>query len=132
MTTAYKVIGKAIGRVEGPLKVTGAAKYVADVALPGTLWGRILRSPYAHAKIKKVNIEKALRVPKVHAILTGSDMKGLRTGRNLRDMPVLADDKVRYIGERVAAVAAETEDAADEALAAIEVEYEQLPEVFDP
>lgn len=132
MTTTYKVIGKPLGRVEGPLKVTGAAKYVADVALPGTLLGRTLRSPFAHALIKSVNIDRALLVPGVHAVLTGKDVKDIRTGTNLKDMPVLADEKVRYIGERVAAVAAETEEAADEALALIEIEYEELPSVFDP
>lgn len=132
MVTTYKVIGKPIGRVEGPLKVTGAAKYVADVVLPGTLWGRVLRSPYPHAKIKSIDVQQALRVPGVHAVLTGNDVKGLRIGRNLRDMPVLADDKVRYIGDPVAAVAAESEEAADEAIALIKVDYEELPSVFDP
>lgn len=132
MVTAYKVIGKPLGRVEGPLKVTGAAKYVADVSLPGTLWGRTLRSPYAHALIKSVNIERALLVPGVHAILTAQDVKGIKIGTNLKDMPVLAEGKVRYIGERVAAVAAETEEAADEALALIEINYEELPSVLDP
>jgi CO/xanthine dehydrogenase Mo-binding subunit len=112
--------------------VTGATQYTADVALPGTLWGRALRSPLPHARIVRIDTSRAQQVPGVHAVLTGADVRGIRYGRRLFDVPVLAEDRVRFAGERVAAVAAEDRDTADEALALIDVEYEELPAVFDP
>jgi CO/xanthine dehydrogenase Mo-binding subunit len=128
----YTVIGQPTARVEGQEKVTGAMQYTADVALPGTLWGRALRSPLPHARILHIDASRAHQVPGVHAVLTGADVRGIRYGRRLFDVPVLAEDRVRFVGERVAAVAAEDRDAAEEALMLIEVEYEELPTVFDP
>src|SRR5919204_6337536 len=128
----YTTIGRPTTRVEGHDKVTGATRYTADVALPGTLWGRALRSPLPHARIRHIDTSRAQQVPGVHAVLTGADVRGIRYGRRLFDVPVLAEDRVRFAGERVAAVAAQDRDAADEALALIEVEYEELPAVFDP
>ena len=131
MTTAYRVVGKPTARVDGPDKVTGAGKYAVDISLPGMLWGRSLRSPYAHARIVRIDATQAQQVPGVHAVLIGADVAGIRYGRRLYDVPILAQDRVRFIGERVAAVAAESRDIADRALALIVVEYEELPAVFD-
>jgi CO/xanthine dehydrogenase Mo-binding subunit len=128
----YTAIGQPTTRIEGHDKVTGATRYTADVALPGTLWGRALRSPLPHARILRLDTSRAQQVPGIQAVLTGADVRGIRYGRRLFDVPVLAEDRVRFIGERVAAVAAEDRDAADEALALINVDYEELPAVFDP
>src|SRR5918999_5100367 len=128
----YTTIGHPTSRVEGQEKVTGITQYTADVALPGTLWGRALRSPLSHARIIRIDASRAQQVPGVHAVLTGADVRGIRYGRRLYDVPVLAEDRVRFVGERVAAVAAEDRDAAEEALLLIDVEYEPLPAVFDP
>jgi CO/xanthine dehydrogenase Mo-binding subunit len=129
---SYTTIGQPTPRIEGSAKVTGATHYTADVALPGTLWGRALRSPLPHARIVRIETSRAQQVPGVHVVLTGADVRGIRYGRRLFDVPVLAEDRVRFAGERVAAVAAQDRDAADEALALIDVEYEELPAVFDP
>jgi CO/xanthine dehydrogenase Mo-binding subunit len=91
-----------------------------------------LGSPYAHARIAHVDTSLAGKVPGVRAVLVGADMRGKRLGRRLMDWPVLAWDRVRFVGDRVAAVAAETREAAEEAVAGIAVEYEELPAVFDP
>lgn len=119
-------------RVEGPLKVTGGARYTADVQLPGTLWAKFLMSPHPHASILHVDTSAAKAVPGVHAVLTGADIGPRRFGRFLFDWPVLAWDHVLFVGERVAAVAAETREAAEEAVNLIVVEYEELPAVFEP
>ena len=129
---SYTTIGQPTPRIEGPAKVTGVTQYTADVALPGTLWGRALRSPLPHARIVHIDTSRAQQVPGIHVVLTGADVRGIRYGRRLFDVPVLAEDRVRFAGERVAAVAAADRDAAEEALALIDVEYEELPTVFDP
>jgi CO/xanthine dehydrogenase Mo-binding subunit len=128
----FKVVGTSVPRAEGSDKVVGRTLYAADVNLPGTLWGKILRSPYPHARIRRVDAAKARKVPGVKALVTGEDTRGLYIGKQIRDMPVLCWDTVRFVGDRVAAVAAETLDAAEEAVGLIEVEYEQLAAVFDP
>jgi CO/xanthine dehydrogenase Mo-binding subunit len=128
----YTTIGQPTTRIEGQEKVTGATRYTADVALPGALWGRALRSPLPHARIVRLDTSRAQQMPGVHAVLTGADVRGVRYGRRLFDVPVLAEDRVRFVGERVAAVAAEDRDIAEEALALIDVDYEELPAVFDP
>ena len=132
MTTIYSAIGQSVVRAEGPDKVTGKSVYVADIVLPGMLWGKTLRSPYPHARIVNINPARARKVPGVHAVLTGRDLPETRVGRAVRDCPVLARDRVLFVGDKVAAVAAEDLDAAEEALLLIEVEYEELPAVFDP
>lgn len=132
MAKAQSVIGAPVGRVEGVEKVSGRALYAADVPLPGALWGKILRSPYPHARIVRIDTSKARTVEGVRAVVTGKDVPGHYQGKSIRDLPVLCWDKARYIGDRVAAVAAETREAAEEALGLIEVEYEELPAVFDP
>lgn len=127
-----QVVGRPTPRVEGQLKVTGKAVYSADVELPGTLWGKCLRSPISYGRIKSIDVSKARQVPGVKAVITGQDVPGLRIGRCIYDTPVVADGVVRFIGEKVAAVAAETEEAAEQALDLIEVDYEELEPVLDP
>ncbi|MEA2640569.1 MAG: hypothetical protein QOF51_1963 [Chloroflexota bacterium] len=123
----------ATTRIDGVDKVTGSATYAADITRPGQLVGKILRSPYPHARIVSIDTSRAKALPGVHAVLIGQDLSpDFLVGRSMRDMPVLARDKVRFVGEKVAAVAAETAEIADEALGLIEVEYEELPAVFDP
>lgn len=121
-------------RVEGPLKVTGRARYAADVRRPeGMLHLVYVRSPFAHALIRSVDVNRALAVRGVHAVLTGADLPAhARFGRRLQDWPVLARERARFIGDRVAAVAAETRQAAEEAAGLVHVEYEELPAVASP
>jgi len=130
--TAQPEVGLA-ARVDGPDKVTGAARYAADISRPGMLRGLCLRSPYPHAVIVSIDTSAARALPGVHAVVVGTDLPpDARVGRNMRDMYVLARDKVRFVGEKVAAVAADTIEIAREAIDLIEVEYEELPAVFDP
>ena len=126
-----KVVGHPVGRVEGPDKVSGRMVYTADVQVPEALWGKCLRSTLAHARLVRVDASRARRVPGVHAVLTGAEVPDVRVGVSLQDLPLLARDKVRFIGDKIAAVAADTPDAADEALSLIDVEYEELPSVAD-
>lgn len=119
-------------RVEGRDKVTGAARYAADASMPGMLWAAFLLSPYPHARIASVDVSRARALPGVRAVLTGADVRPARFGRRLLDWPVLPWDRVLFAGDRVAAVAAETPEAAEAAVAAIEVAYEELPAVLDP
>ncbi|MGH7826643.1 MAG: xanthine dehydrogenase family protein molybdopterin-binding subunit, partial [Candidatus Binatia bacterium] len=130
--TRYSSIGKPAPRIEGTEKVSGKAIYTADHLLPGTIWGKVLRSPYPHARIVRVDTSRAESHPGVMAVLTAADIPDVLTGRRLRDMPMLARDRVRFIGEKVAVVAAEDRNVAEEAVQLIEVEYEELPAVFDP
>jgi len=129
--TTLRTVGKSIPRLDGIDKVLGRTKYAADLELPGMLWGKTLRSPHPHARIVHVDTSRARRIPGVHAVVTARDIPERLIGLVIWDMPVLARGKVRFIGERVAAVAAETPEIADEALLAIEVEYEELPAVFE-
>ena len=129
---SYSYVGKPAPKIEGEKKVTGQALYTADYVLPGTLWGKVLRSPYPHARITRVNTDRAKAYPGVLAVLTAADIPAVLTGRRLRDMPMLASDRVRFIGEKVAVVAAVERDVAEEAAHLIEVEYEPLTPVFDP
>ena len=129
---SYSSIGKAALRIEGAQKVSGQSRYTADNLLPGTIWGKALRSPHPHARIARIDTSRAKSYPGVLAVLTAADIPNVLTGRRLRDMPMLARDRVRFIGEKVAVVAAEDKDIADEAAQLIEVEYEDLPAVFDP
>jgi len=120
-------IGQPAGHIEGPAKVTGRALYTADVMLPGMLWGKCLRSPFPHARIRAIDAAHARHWPGVHAVLTGAELPEVRIGRFLLDIPVLARDRVRFVGEKVVAVAAESPDIAEAALALIDVQYEELP-----
>jgi CO/xanthine dehydrogenase Mo-binding subunit len=126
-----RVVGRDIPRIEGRDKVTGATRYTVDVHLPGMLWARILRSQTPHARLARIDVAAARALPGVHAVITGRDVGERRAGVVIRDMPVLAFDRVCYAGEPIAAVAAETAEIAEQALASIEVEYDDLPAVFD-
>ena len=119
----YSVIGKRLPLIDSVAKVTGEAKFTDDLAMPGMLVGKILRSPHPHARIVRIDVGKALKLPGVRAVVTGKETPGIRYGAldNLRDELPLAIDKVRYIGDEVAAVAAVDEEAAREALDLIEV-----------
>lgn len=133
----YVVINTHIHNIDGIAKVTGRAQYTFDITLPNMLYGKILRSPHPHARIIEIDTSKAERLPGVKAVVTGKDTLGVRQGiwrryKELCDEPILAIEKVRYIGEPVAAVAAIREDIAEEALDLIEVKYEVLPGVFEP
>lgn len=132
MVGSYSVIGQPIARGEGPEKVSGQSVYASDVNLPGTLWGKILRSPLPYARIVSIDTSQAKALPGVHAVITGQDIPSRRVGRLLRDCPVLCRDKVLFVGDKVAAVAAEDPDIAEEALLLIDVQYEDLSPVFDP
>lgn len=127
-----RVVGRPMGRIEGPEKVGGKTLYTADVCLPGMVWGKCLRSPIAHGKILQMDPTKAKKVKGVLAVLTGEDLPPVRVGLSLQDIPVLAQGKVRFVGEKVAAVVAEEMDVVEEALSLIQVDYEELPSVFDP
>jgi len=118
-------------RIEGPAKVTGAARYAADMSVPGMLHAAFVGSPYPHARIVSVDTAAARAMPGVRAVITGADVKGARFGRNLQDRPVLCWDTVRFVGDRVAAVAADTLAIAERAAAAIVVEYEELAAILD-
>ena len=118
-------------RIEGRDKVTGAAQYAADIRREGMLHAAFVGSPYPHARIVRIDTAAARAVPGVRAVLTGADVRPARFGRRLQDWPVLAWDRARFIGDRVAAVAADTLAAAEEAARLVEVEYEELPAVFD-
>jgi len=129
---SYQVIGQPVARTDNAGKVTGEARYTADVLLPRTLWAKTLRSPYSHARIVRIDTSRAERAEGVHAVLTGNDVRGILYGRRYRDIAILAQDRARFMGERVAAVAADTVEQAEHALDLIEVHYEELPAVFDP
>ncbi len=126
-----KSVGQAWVRVDGSVKATGQAIYIDDVTMPGMLYGKFLGSPYAHARIKSINLERAKALPGVRALVTGKDFPFLH-GEAIINIPFLAIDKVRYVGDPVVAVAADDWDTAEAALELVEVEYEELPAVFDP
>ncbi len=136
----YRVIGKRPIRHDGAEKVTGQARFGADVNLPGMLHGRILRSPHTHARIKSIDTRHAEELPGVHAVITSGDLaqpsgrivdlaEGVMHNMRFLSNNIMADDKVLYKGHAVAAVAATSPHIAEEALALIEVEYKLLPPV---
>src|SRR5438874_4823847 len=129
----FSVIGKPVALIDSAGKTTGAGKYTDDLSLPGMLIGKILHSPYPHAIIKRIDASRALALDGVITVVTGEDAPNkygiLPVGH---DETALAVDKVRYIGDNVACVAAESEAIAEQALELIDVEYEPLPAYFDP
>ena len=131
MAATGTAIGQSITQGEGPDKVTGRSVYAADVSLPGMLWGKAIRSPYPYARIVSIDTSAAEALPGVHAVVTGKDMPDAIIGRRMVDMPVLAQGVVRFVGEKIAAVAAVDKETADEALLLIDVVYEELTPVYD-
>ena len=129
------VVGQRAVKVDGELLLTGEAMYAFDITLPRMLYGKILRSPHPHAWIRNIDTSKAERLRGVQAVITAEDTPKIKyhfLGHPHEDKYPLAIDRVRFVGDEVAAVAAVDEDTAEEALSLIEVEYEPLPAVFDP
>ena len=131
---AQAIVGQSIPRIDGLPKVTGNARYIADLSLPGMLHAAVMRSPHPHALLKRIDAGEARKVPGVKAVLTGPDilkMEGIDPfyGPAYKDQPILAVERVRHVGEAVAAVAADTREAAEEALSLVRVEYEPIPAV---
>src|SRR5262245_17613079 len=138
-TPAERLFGKAIKRREDPRFITGRGQYVDDVKLPGTVYAAFVRSPHAHARIKGVNATKAKSMPGVVAIYTGQDVQvgnlpcgWMLPGIKVPPRPVLAQGKVRYAGEPVAIVVADSVYTAKDAAEAAQVDYEPLPGVANP
>jgi CO/xanthine dehydrogenase Mo-binding subunit/aerobic-type carbon monoxide dehydrogenase small subunit (CoxS/CutS family) len=128
-----RFIGANVRRIDAPSKVSGALKYAGDMTMPGMLHVQVLRSPHAHARILSIDTSEAEAVPGVEAIVTAKDVPGENGfGVFVHDQPIITGDKVRYVGDHVAAVAAEDMATAREALTKIKVAYEVLPGVFDP
>lgn len=128
----FDVVGHPMPKIDGNQLVTGVAKFTVDIQLPRMLHCRILRSPVAHARIKSIDTTEALKFPGVKAVITAKDTAKVLFGPGVKDQYPLALDKVRYIGDEIAAVAATSERIAQKALELIKVEYEELPAVFDP
>jgi carbon-monoxide dehydrogenase large subunit len=127
----YYAVGKSVPRVDTLSKVTGQAAYTGDVILPGMLFGKAVRSPYSHARIVRIDTSRAEALPGVKAVITAKDVPDILMGLNLADLPILAREQVRFVGEKVAAVAAVDEETASEAADLVDVEYEELPAVLD-
>ena len=132
--TDFHVVNHSIPRRDGRVKVTGKAQYVADLKLIGMAYAKVLRSPYAHAKIVAIDKSRAEAYPGVYCVVTGYDLDGLNPyfGHAVKDHPLLAMEKVRYAGEPVAAVVAINERTAFEALELIDVKYDEMKGVFTP
>src|SRR5438445_6531465 len=129
--TASDLLERPERRIDGDAKTTGRATYAADLAVPGALHAAFVRSPFPHARIVSVDASRARALAGVRAVLTGADVKGQRLGRRLQDWPVLCWDRVLFVGDRVAAVAADDREIAEEAVRLIAVEYEELPALLD-
>ena len=129
MTAIGPAVGQSVERADGRLKLSGQAEYTGDLRLPGMLYGAVLHSPVAHARIRSIDTSAAQQADGVVVVLTGDDLSGIDPyyGHALRDRPVVALGKVRFLGEPVAVVAAESQAAADAAVTLIDVEYDELP-----
>ncbi len=144
MSQKFAIVGRRLAQADTPIKATGAARYAADIKLPRMLVGKVLRSPYPHAKIKRIDKSKAENLPGVEAVITLEDTPKIPYASSFRDLPMapsgslqrsdeyILADKARYVGDAVAAVAAVDERVAEEALRLIEVEYEELPFAVHP
>ena len=129
MTAIGPAVGQSVERADGRLKLSGQAEYTGDLRLPGMLYGAVLHSPVAHARIRSIDTSAAQQADGVAVVLTGDDLSDIDPyyGHALRDRPVVALGKVRFLGEPVAVVAAESQAAADAAVTLIDVEYDELP-----
>src|SRR5436190_159472 len=127
----FSIVGEPLPKVDAYGKVTGRTLYADDLMLPRMVYGRLLRSPHPHARILAVDASRALELPGVLAVLTGADLpRKFGILPSSQDEHALAIDKVRYVGDPVAAVAAIDPDIAEEALKLIEVAYEVLPSLM--
>jgi len=125
-----RIVGKSVKKVDAYGKVTGKAIYAEDIQLPGMLHAKVFRSQYPHAYLQEIDISKAKTIPGVRCVLTAKDIKGTnRYGLAVQDQQVLAEKKVRFVGDAIAAVAAETEEQAEKAIKHIGVVYKQLPSI---
>src|SRR5437773_3498795 len=131
-TRDVKGVGLPIPRPDSPEKVTGQVQYVADIKPKGLLHAKLLRSPHAHARITRIDTSRAKALPGVRAVLTAADIPQLKKKAPTRAHAVLAIDRVVFVGQPVAAVAADEPAIAEEALDLIHVEYEVLPAAVDP
>ena len=109
---AYKSVNKSVPRIEGADKVSGKMRYAADLEFSNALAAKILRASLPHARILSIDTRKALKLRGVRAVITGADVSGVMVGLRMKDMPLLAAERVRYVGEPVAAVAADTDEIA--------------------
>lgn len=126
-------LGKQISLVDGDAKVSGSALYAADVKRPNMLQAKVFRSKVPHALIKRLDVSRARQLPGVQAIITAADFPaGMLEGTVMKDKPLMATDRVRHVGESIAVIAAETDEIAEEALALIEIEFEDLPALLNP
>ena len=133
MNAPLRIIGKGERRVDGLGKVTGRAKFAADYNVGHQLYGKVLRAEHPHARILRIDTAAAKRLAGVEAVLTGQDIPGEKAiGIVVKNQAILASDKVRYLGDGVALVAAATREIAEAALRLIKVDYEPLPVVSDP
>jgi len=123
------IVGRAVERADGRSKLAGKAEFTADIRVPGMLYGAVLRSPVAHARLLAIDTSAAENVDGVAAVLTGADLSDLDPyyGHALRDRPIVAIDRVRFVGEPVAVIAATTQAAADFAVTRVDVDYGVLP-----
>ncbi len=132
---SFSIIGQSLPRIDAMDKVTGRTRYVADKKVQGALFGKVLRSPHPHARVLNVDTSRAVRMPGVRAVVTYDDSPGILYGdynSTIKDEYILAKDRVRFVGDEVAAVAAVDEETAMEALSLIRVEYEPLPGYYHP
>ena len=129
--TARRIVGRSLPRMDAPGKVTGTAIYAADFALPGMLYGRVLRSRDPHGRLVRIDASRAARVRGVRVVLTAADVADVRYGGSVKDEEVFARERVRFAGQPLAAVAATSPEAAAEALGAIEAVVEPLPPIVD-
>jgi CO/xanthine dehydrogenase Mo-binding subunit len=134
MERKHTIVGTRMTRTDSLAKVTGSANFTADLKLPRMLCAKVLRSPHPHAKILNIDTSRALQLPGVKAVVTAADAHGVKWGvfKYTQDHPMIAVDRVRYVGEDVAGVAAVDEETALQALDLIQVDYEPLPAVFNP
>ena len=124
-----RVIGKDVRRIDALAKVLGKATYSDDLVFPHMLYGKVLHSPYAHARIVEIDTSGAKQLSGVHAVLTAEDIQNNDQYHRTGDTWVLAEEEVRYVGDIVAIVAADSEEIAEEAIESIKVKYEALPAV---
>lgn len=130
---SFRYVGKPTPRIDAKEKVLGRTKYMTDVSFPDMLWGKIVRSTVPHARIISIDTTEAENFPGVHAVVTAKDVPGLNGyGIAIPDQPVFAEDKVRFVGDAIAGVVAQTKEIAEAAAQKIKIEYEELPGVFDP